>query len=127
LQYAGSVFPGFAAVDLDEVRLRGDPEEVVAELSRIGASRPQAEWRAAARAAFNEAGGVSLRDGSELVFRRVWRARHNAPATLPVNAPTVILDEGEIGWCDQCDQKVSGQRAARCTDKHCSMRRAEAA
>jgi hypothetical protein len=129
LQYAGSIFPGFAAVASDEVRLRGNPDEVVPELARIAGSRAQAEWRAAARAAFNEAGGVSFRDGVEFVFRRAWRARFNASATLPAvpGVPSVILDKGEIGWCDQCDQKVSGQRAARCTDKHCSMRRAEAA
>jgi hypothetical protein len=91
LQYAGSVFPGFAAVALDEVRLRGNPDEVIAGLARLAGMRTQAEWRAAARAAFNEAGGVSLRDGAELVFRRAWREskgiietpRSAGPSPLP--------------------------------------------
>jgi hypothetical protein len=126
LQYCGSVYPGFAAVAIDEVRLRGDPAEVVRDLARIAGERPQIDWRRAAQA--EAAVGVgSTRDGAEIVFRRAWRARFNAPATLPVTQPSIILDQGQIGWCDQCDRKVSGQRAAACTDRHCSMRKAGAA
>jgi hypothetical protein len=137
LQYAGSVYPGFAAVAIDEVRLRGVPDQVVAELARIAGQRPQLEWRRAAQVAAAEASG-STREGAEIVFRRAWRSRHSSALWLPgctvipsevapLNQWPVILDKSQIGWCRQCDQRVSGERAARCTDRHCSMRKAVAA
>jgi hypothetical protein len=121
LQYAGSVFCGFAAVALDEVRLRGNPDEVVSDLARIAGSRSQAEWRVAARAAFNEAGGVSLRDGAEWVFRQAWRARHNAPATLPRPTAEPQPPSASI-WCTQCDQRVSGAKANACASPFCAAK-----
>jgi hypothetical protein len=119
LQYAGSVFPGFAAVAVDEVRLRCNPSEVIEELARIAGSRSQKEWRAAAHSSFTEAGGTSLRDGAELVFRRAWRSRNNPSPSLP--QPTQI-EVTETAWCAQCDQRVTGAKAARCASPFCSLK-----
>lgn len=86
LQYAGSVYPGFAAVAIDEVRLRGDPVQTVEELSRIAGQRTQLEWRRTAQAEAAEGTG-STRDGAEIAFRRAWRSRHQAEPTLPAPLP----------------------------------------
>lgn len=123
LQYAGSVYPGFAAVAIDEVRLRGDPVEVVRDLARIAGQRSQVEWRRAAQAEA-AVGNGSTRDGAEIVFRRVWRSRHNSEIALPQPVGAAAT---ETAWCAQCDRKVSGGLAARCTDRFCSMRKAKAA
>jgi hypothetical protein len=131
LQYAGTIFPGLAVIAADEIRLRSSREEILAQLVPLAAANSQAEWRRIIKAAVGESGGMA-REASEMVFRALWRKRHNAPATLPVDPPParfapVILDPGEIGWCDQCQQKVGADRAAKCTDRFCSMRKAQAA
>lgn len=132
LQYCGSVYPGFAAVATDEVRLRGNPAEVVGDLARIAGERTQIDWRRAAQAEA-AAGTGSVREGAEIVFRRAWRSRQTSTLDFPtgrhatVPLPSVVLNADEIGWCDQCDRKVSAERAGRCTDRHCSMRKAQAA
>jgi hypothetical protein len=119
LRYAGTLFPGFAAVALDEVRLRGTPDEVVAELARIAGSRTQAEWVSAVRQAVPESGG-SIYRAVEDVFRSAWRSRHNPAPSLP--QPAVQIDVTETAWCAQCDQRVTGAKAARCASPFCSLK-----
>lgn len=119
LQYAGTLFSGFAAVALDEFRLRGSPEEVVDQLSAIIATRSQAEWRALAKAATVETGGMA-REGAEFVFRRVWRERHTSKAVVsPVSS---AIQPTQTAWCSQCDQRVSGAKAARCSSPFCALK-----
>lgn len=128
LQYAGSVYPGFAAVAIDEVRLRGDPVEVARVLAQIAGQRSQVDWRRAAQAEA-AVGTGSTRDGAEIVFRRAWRSRHGSEIALPTAAPAPSLAglPAELPWCEQCQHKVSGARVASYTDRFCSMRKAEAA
>lgn len=121
LRYGGSVFPGFAAVALDEVRLRGNPSEVTAELARIGSLRTQAEWRRAAVAAAPEAGG-SPREGAELVFRKAWRSRHLSETALPTPIQSKTVATSENLWCDQCDRRVTGAEIARCGSPFCKAK-----
>ena len=85
LQYAGTLFPGFAAVALDEYRLRGNPDDVVSNLSRLIATKTQAEWRKIIKSAVGESGGMA-REASQMIFRRIWRARDTS-AALAAPAP----------------------------------------
>jgi hypothetical protein len=117
LRYAGSVFPGFAAVALDEFRLRSDPAKTIDELAKIAGQRTQTDWRKAAQIATAEAGG-SQREAAEIVFRRVWRARHS---------PAGLSADHDLSWCDQCQRKVAAERVENCTDRFCLMRKAKAA
>jgi hypothetical protein len=130
LQYAGTVFPGFAAVALDEHRLRSDPATTIEDLAALAGRLSQMEWRLVASRAAAEAGG-STREGAEVAFRAAWRARHSPPvakvATVPAPSFAVALAPAEMAWCQQCDQRVSGARAARCADRFCKMRQAVAA
>jgi hypothetical protein len=120
LRYGGSVFPGFAAVAADETRLRANPTELVADLARIAGSMAQADWRRAAMVAAPEAGG-SPREGAELVFRRAWRTRHELPSPQ-ASPPAALIDQTETAWCAQCDQRVTGAKAARCASPFCSLK-----
>jgi hypothetical protein len=133
-RYAGTIFPGIAHIVWNEHQ-KGGEEKFGARMIAMVQASTQKEWsdRIIKLAPEHYRG---RRGAAWQVFADAWRALTPAPTTLPVadrrpaptvSQPSVILDKGEIGWCDQCDQKVSGQRAARCTDKHCSMRRAEAA
>lgn len=127
LRYAGSAFPGFAAVALDETRLRAEPAVLVAELAALAGSQPQSVWRSAAHAAVGDAGG-SAREAAEVVFRKAWRSRNSSSPWLPGQSLlTAVAPPVEMTWCLQCDRKVSAERAANCTDRFCSLRKAEAA
>lgn len=122
LRYGGSIFPGFAAVAIDEFRLRGVPAQVVIELAAIAGSRTQIEWRRAGETLVAQNGGGRT-EAMGAVFRTAWRSRHNSAVVLPsTNQASVILDPGEIGFCEQCQRKVSSDRAAKCTDRFCSMK-----
>lgn len=88
LRYGGSVFPGFAAVARDEVRLRGDPPKTIAELAAVAGSKTQEEWRRAAHVAFADA-GPSLRDGMEMVFRTAWREHRGIISPPPPPKPPI--------------------------------------
>jgi hypothetical protein len=72
LQYAGTIFPGLAAVGKDELRLRTPLAEIVPALARIAATKSQDDWRREIKAAIGESGGMA-REASEMLFRRYWR------------------------------------------------------
>jgi hypothetical protein len=122
LRYAGTLFPGIAHVVADALRLRCSSQEIVDEFVPIIAARTQEEW-AKQIIKLSPDHSRGRRGASWQVFEEAWRARHLAPATLPVTGQAaVILDAGEISWCQQCDRRVSGERATKCTSPFCSMK-----
>jgi hypothetical protein len=121
LRYAGSVFPGFAAVALDETRLRADPTALVGELAALAGSQSQSAWRVAARSAVGEAGG-SNREAAEVVFRKAWRSRNSTMPWLPGQSSAASSASALMTWCQQCDRKVSTARAATCPSPFCSLK-----
>lgn len=122
LRYAGTLFPGFAAIALDEFRLRNSRDEVIEQLSRLIGAKSQLEWRQEIKAAVGESGGMA-REAAELVFRRVWRARFNIASP----SPTTFLKATEVSWCTQCDRRVNGEQAGRCASSFCSLKVKDAA
>lgn len=129
LRYAGTLFPGFAAVALDEMRLRSTRDEIIEKLPPLIRVKSQEDWRREIKAAIGESGGMA-REAAEMLFRRTWRDRFRPPVTLPSEPAArfeVTLNLNETAWCAQCERRVSGERATRCTDRFCSMRRAQAA
>ena len=121
LRYCGSVFPGFAAVALDETRLRADPERFVAELAAMAGACSQMEWRKAAQLAAPEIGG-SPREGAEHVFRRAWRSRQSSAPWLPDSAPSAAAPVFGVAWCQQCDRRVAAGNVERCSSPFCSLK-----
>jgi hypothetical protein len=130
LRYAGTIFPGIAHIVWNEHQ-RSTEEKFGARMIAMVKTSTQKEWAARivklAPEHFRGRRGAAWQ-----VFAEAWRDVQ-APSALPIIQATqgssapVILDKGEIAWCAQCDQKVSGEKAARCTDRYCSMRKAEAA
>jgi len=49
-----------------------------------------------------------------------------SPSPLEHNLPPA-MKPAEIAWCDQCDQRVSGARVAKCQSRFCSLKKANAA
>jgi hypothetical protein len=121
LQYAGSLFAGFAVVAMDEMRLRSDLAKVTSDLAAMAGKQSQAEWRKAAHLAHATEDGAtsSLRDGAEFVFRKAWRSRTLSTPWLP--APTAGPPE-RMTWCGQCDRKVTPQQAGRCASPFCKAK-----
>lgn len=115
LQYAGTLFPGFAAVASDEFRLGNSASDMIQHLPPLIRRSSQLEWRRAIKAAVGESGGMA-REAAEMLFRRVWRGRNSSAA------PITGEDTSEMRWCAQCDRKVSDQHAAHCASKFCSLK-----
>jgi hypothetical protein len=128
LRYAGTLFPGIGHIVGNEHQ-RVPVEKFGARMIEMVKATSQREW--AARIIKLAPEHYRGRRGAAWqVFTDAWRAASPAPVVVPAQRAktvSVILDPGEIGWCVQCDKKVSDERAARCTDRHCSMRKAKAA
>jgi hypothetical protein len=121
LQYAGSLYPGFAAVALDEVRLRGDPSLVTTELARIVGQLSQDKWRRAIRTA--EIEGSNSRERAEALFRKAWRSRHSSDPWLPLQDAQKVAAIGDaLTWCEQCQKRRSACQARECADRFCSLK-----
>lgn len=97
------------------------PGEVIAELARIAGSRTQAEWRKATMAAAAE-NAVAPREGAEMAFRLAWRSRHNAIPILPEAPKPTSMKPTDHAWCPQCDRRVTGIEAERCTSPFCKVK-----
>jgi hypothetical protein len=117
LRYCGSVFPGIAAVALDEFRLRSDLGQVAADLARIAGQRTQAEWRRAGES-YVAVNGGGRQEAMAIVFRAAWRSR---------NSSSSIVSTDDLPWCSQCERRVAPDKTDRCTDRFCALKKAEAA
>jgi hypothetical protein len=125
LRYVGTIFPGIAHVVADAYRLRSSGDEILEEFVPVVAAKTQTQWAKEIIILSPEC-PRGRRGAAWQVFEEAWHARLLAPPTLPV-VQGLVLDPGEVGWCDQCDRKVSGQHVARCADRFCSLKAKAAA
>jgi hypothetical protein len=128
LRYAGSIFPGIAAVVSDEIRLRATREEIVAGLSSLLSPRDQAHWFRKFAVAISQNTNLKRSTAAINVIREAWRARLSAGSTgddLEDDDDGFVGDlrPAEITWCEQCDQRVSGAKVAACASAFCSLKR----
>lgn len=86
LQYAGTIFPGLAAVAAEELRLRRAASDFVGALAALVGERTQIEWRRTIKNSVGESGGMA-REASEMVIRQAWRARYYAEPAAERAAP----------------------------------------
>lgn len=138
LRYAGTLFPGIAAIVVDELRLRTPSAELVERLSAMVRGKPQTGWYQSIQRTIGDDPNLNRRRAAEKVFREAWggaKATNDAAIGMPVAArspsvpsPTLdsILKPAEMAWCEQCDRRVSGAVAARCTDRFCKLKVAAA-
>lgn len=135
LQYAGTIFPGIAAVCFDEIAARGRFGEARFEkfIALLGRSR-QADWRADMLRARADNPGLQFAQASERVIRTAW-ARADEQAA-PVFRPAGPLPPqpgtaARVGlqahhgtkWCEQCEDRVSHAAALTCKSRWCSLRK----
>lgn len=132
LRFVGTIFPGIVGFLAEQKR---DGHAVSrSRLADTLNALTQKEWKALINAEQAKL-GCRYQTAAKVAVAGRYAIASAGPAQL-IESPTpitaqpsssIILDRGEIGWCQQCDRKVSGERAARCTDRHCSMRKAQAA
>jgi hypothetical protein len=123
LRYAGSIFPGIVAVVAGELNNRTAANDLVDGLAPFIAHDAQHEWYRRFAQAIADDHTLKRAQAAEKVLRRAWvefsQARLGRPA-LPASA--VILKPGEVAWCEQCERRVSGSRAAQCASAFCSLK-----
>lgn len=129
LRYAGSIFPGIAAVVTDEIRLRKPIEELVDQAGELFGQVDQISWYRRILSAIGEDHNLNRRRAAEVVFRDCWTGRNervaaNRTVLPPPNgsALSTSLKPAEMAWCQQCDQRVSGAHAAKCASPFCSLK-----
>lgn len=123
LRYAGSIFPGIAAVVSDELRIHKPIDELVDQAGCIFGKVNQISWYKRIQAAICEDHNLNRRRAAELVFRECWRNRNEQDLTnRTVLPPPTHLKPDEMAWCSQCDQRVSGAAAAKCASRFCSLK-----
>lgn len=130
LRYAGSIFPGIAAIVHIELRERAAASTLVEPLAGFVGREAQGDWfrRFAAARATN----INLKhgDAAEQVMSSAWREWRQAKLgqDAPVKslsgagASAASLLPAERAWCEQCDQQRSGAQAAACASPFCSLK-----
>jgi hypothetical protein len=136
LRFAGTVFGGLVPLVWSRLdKYRDVPTELADQLGAMLATADQAKWIELSRE--EHALGFKWKEAVARVFTRNFNRRINnaaADATGPVRAarqevaePDIGLLPAQVAWCDQCDQRVSGAKAAKCADRHCSLKVPKAA
>jgi len=118
LRYAGTIFPGLAAIASDELRLRSAAAEFIGPLATLAGARSQTEWRGIIKASVGESGGMA-REASELVFRTAWRSRHLAeppPTNVVPLAPPPRIPSPKRSFAEQLAMVERGE--ATCSTHH---------
>ena len=140
LRYAGTIFPGIAAVCKDEIdkRSEGRAPHFIAMLR----ARSQNDWRRDIMRARADNPNLKFASASAEVIREHWARKFGffsasppprAPVTTAVKAEafglSAIDDPGEAkrAWCEQCERRVTVEKASACLSQFCKMKVAEAA
>ncbi len=132
LRYAGSIFPGVAAICASDA---GDTSVDLDKLPDLLASRTQTEWRTAllqrravdANISFARASAAVLGDAwtDWLAGRGVTRAAAQVEEKQGAD-PLVhfVPDDSGMSWCDQCEMRVTRAQGQGCKSRFCSLRKA---
>lgn len=151
LRYAGTIFPGIAAVCFDEIDKRKGRERADHLIAMV-AARSQVEWRKAIMQMRADDPNLKFAKAGAAVMRKAWEERfgffdNSPPAptapprpqwvrepSKPAPAPATgglsrnFRPDGEgKSWCDQCDQRRTAGQAQACGDQFCPLRLANVA
>lgn len=137
LTYAGTIFPGVAAVCADG---GGIDDAGLARLLAVLGGRSQEQWRAAALAEMAASGDGRVSAMTQVLRRALAAPAASAGSGAPVPprqapvAPAVVsgggagfgdaFDKRKAGaeFCSQCDKLVALPEAARCKSRWCRVR-----
>lgn len=134
LQYAGTIFPGLVSVCADDEIEAGSPECVM--LEDLLGSRAQVDWRSAILQAKAANPNLKYAAAATQVLGAAWsdwleERGQSRPGAVEMEqqpeapaAPTLVNfnpDDSGMGWCDQCDMRVSRAQAEGCKSRHCSL------
>lgn len=126
LRYAGSIFPGIVAVVAGELANRTAPDELLERLSAFIGADPQHEWYRRFARALADDHMLKRSRASETVLRAAWvemrQAQLGQVRAEVSGQPATFLKPAETAWCEQCDQRVSGARAAACASAFCKLK-----
>lgn len=128
LQYAGTLFPGIAAICADEMK-RGSfaTERFERAIVMIG-QRSQKDWRADATRARADNPVLKFEQSSEKVLREAWM-RANGIEPPPVirlsqsPAEDALQPYAGSRWCEKCEMKVIHTDAVGCKSRWCSLKK----
>jgi hypothetical protein len=124
LRYAGSIFPGIVALAAPAVKA-GEPDLLVKVAELVG-SKTQDRW--VSQILQLVAADPSLNRGTAavIVFKAAQRGEEPTPTRPPqahsALAEGTFLKHAETAWCEQCDQRISGARAAVCASPFCKLK-----
>lgn len=152
MRYAGTIFPGIAAVCRDEIDKRKDQgpagETRRPHLVAMLARRSQKDWRGDIMRARSDNPDLKFARASEEVIREHWARRFGffseplvvaPPARPPVAVVTPTAprpaavsrafkpDHEGKAWCDQCDQRRTAAQVQACSSGFCPLRLANVA
>lgn len=127
LRYAGTIFPGVAAVCADETVDGTFAEDRFERFQTMLAMRSQVDWRNEVGRVKADNPGLRFDASSALAIRRAWALfMHEdvlVPQTVePTAAPKAPLIPGGKPWCDQCEMRVSAEQASNCKSRYCSLK-----
>jgi len=118
LRYCGTIFDGIAGFLSTTDIFDEELDRLISALKR----RNQAGWRAAIIAAASVK-GIDQRQAARHVITEAFFHEAKAKATIPDGfAEPTDLRPAEMAWCSQCDRRVSGAHAGRCTDRFCKLK-----
>lgn len=131
LRYAGSLFPGIAAVCSDEMRGRdllpgATFEQLVLVIGRSG----QTDWRRDIMRAKADNPMLKFEAASAKVVLTAWAKANGRepPAAAPPPPRAVAASPAPLGpfsgtrWCEQCDMKISHAELQSCRSRWCSLK-----
>lgn len=137
LQYAGTLFPGIAAVCAAEVRDHGSfgGQRFEKFLTMLGL-RSQEQWRSAVLQTRVDRPGLSSIASCEATLRAVWatssgdvaaptiEVRKITTSVFPPAARASKADPFASGkaWCEQCEEQVKRAEAMTCKNRFCKVR-----
>jgi hypothetical protein len=132
LRFAGTIFGGLVPLVWARItKYRDVPAELSDQLGEMLRGCNQAKWMELSREEYVL--GFKWKEAVANVFTRAFNRRldelaANATATLPAVQPSkplpisTNLAPSEMAWCSQCDQRVSGAKAEKCTSQFCSLK-----
>jgi hypothetical protein len=139
LKYAGTLYPGIAAVCAREMRDSGtfSPGRFAGFSAMLG-GKDQTDWRQLVMAAKADDPQLSIGEAAAVAIGSAWSRRMAAlpaspaplkaapaPAPAPVAPPrasTGQFDAEGKAWCTQCEQRRSRNQIASCTSKFCAIK-----
>lgn len=133
LRFAGTIFPGLAGAIAQELRVEGRVDED--RMAEVLSSKTQVGWRDAIALEAATSGVERPRAAKNLISRLYdGGARRAGPMVTVPARPAEAAIEAESDtppqpgprWCDQCELRVSAERAAACTSPFCKAKGAAA-